>query len=90
MAEIAIRSFVEASGRVPFQVWLDGLDRRARWRGRVEKWNFCPGYRIYFGHDGELLVILLAGGTKKRQGEDIMTAKARWAEYKARKALHHN
>jgi hypothetical protein len=30
MAEIAIRSFVETSGRVPFQVWLDGLDRRAQ------------------------------------------------------------
>lgn len=54
------------------------------------KMDFGPGYRIYFGHDGELLVILLAGGTKKRQGEDIMTAKARWAEYKARKPLHHN
>jgi len=33
------------------------------------------------------LVILLAGGTKKRQNEDIATAKARWAEYKERKML---
>jgi putative addiction module killer protein len=52
------------------------------------KVDFGPGYRIYFGQDGETLVILLAGGSKKRQSEDIMTAKARWAEYKARKALH--
>jgi putative addiction module killer protein len=29
--------------------------------------DFGPGYRIYFGKDGELLVILLGGGTKRRQ-----------------------
>jgi putative addiction module killer protein len=52
------------------------------------KLHWGPGYRIYFGQDGRTLVILLAGGTKKRQGEDIATAKARWAEYKERKALH--
>src|ERR1700693_5940539 len=49
------------------------------------KVDFGPGYRIYFGRDGEMLVILLGGGTKKRQGEDIMNAKARWVEYKDRK-----
>lgn len=29
--------------------------------------DFGPGYRVYFGRDGEVLVVLLAGGTKKRQ-----------------------
>jgi putative addiction module killer protein len=47
--------------------------------------DFGPGYRIYFGKDGESLVILLAGGTKKRQQEDIEIAIARWQDYKARK-----
>jgi putative addiction module killer protein len=47
--------------------------------------DFGPGYRIYFGRDGEMLVILLAGGTKKRQQADIETAQARWADYKRRK-----
>jgi len=51
------------------------------------KVDFGPGYRIYFGQDGEMLIILLAGGTKRRQSEDIMTAQARWSEYKARKAF---
>jgi putative addiction module killer protein len=35
------------------------------------KLNFGPGYRIYFGKDGETLVIILGGGTKKRQSRDI-------------------
>ena len=104
MIEIAIRSFVDANGRVPFQLWLDALDKQAQAkidvalyrlaqgnRSQVKgvgggvaelKVDFGPGFRIYFGQDGETLVILLAGGTKKRQSEDIMTAKARWAEYK--------
>ena len=49
--------------------------------------DFGPGYRIYFGLDGEILVILLAGGTKKRQQRDIDAATARWADYKQRKRL---
>jgi putative addiction module killer protein len=48
--------------------------------------DFGPGYRIYFGRDGDRLVILLAGGTKRRQQVDIRTAQARWADYKRRKA----
>ena len=47
--------------------------------------DFGPGYRVYFGRDGERLVILLAGGTKRRQDADIAAAKARWKDYKARK-----
>lgn len=49
------------------------------------KVNFGPGYRVYFGRDGDRLVILLAGGTKKRQAKDVADARARWADYKARK-----
>ena len=47
--------------------------------------DFGPGYRIYFGKDGDRLVILLAGGTKKRQDADITAAKANWRDYKRRK-----
>jgi putative addiction module killer protein len=49
------------------------------------KVDFGPGYRIYFGRDGERLVILLAGGVKKRQREDIRLAKANWEDYRSRK-----
>src|SRR6266496_3477450 len=47
--------------------------------------DFGPGYRIYFGKDGERLVILIGGGTKKRQQRDIASAKAIWKDYKRRK-----
>jgi putative addiction module killer protein len=47
--------------------------------------DFGPGYRVYFGKDGERLVILLGGGTKRRQQTDIDVAHALWVEYKKRK-----
>lgn len=47
--------------------------------------DFGPGYRLYFGKDGETLIILLGGGTKKRQDRDITTAHERWSDYKRRK-----
>lgn len=47
--------------------------------------DWGPGYRIYFGKDGDELVILLAGGTKRRQQKDIEQAHMRWADYKQRK-----
>lgn len=49
------------------------------------KVDFGPGYRVYFGKEGEKLVILLAGGTKKRQQQDIEKAQVLWQEYKQRK-----
>ena len=48
--------------------------------------DFGPGYRIYFGRDGAVLIILLCGGTKKRQQRDIEKAKTYWADYKRRKS----
>ena len=47
--------------------------------------DFGPGYRIYFGKDGDAVVILLGGGTKKRQDRDIALAHERWADYKKRR-----
>ena len=44
-----------------------------------------PGYRIYFGRDGNQLVILLIGGDKRTQAKDIAQAKHCWADYKVRK-----
>lgn len=46
------------------------------------KIDFGPGYRIYFGRDGDTLILLLTGGTKKRQQRDIKTAAGFWRDYK--------
>jgi len=48
------------------------------------KIDFGPGYRLYFGRDGDRLIVLLGGGTKKRQQDDIASALARWTDYKRR------
>ena len=45
--------------------------------------EFGPGYRIYFGRDGETLIILLGGGTKRRQSTDIELARTLWGGYRA-------
>ncbi len=47
--------------------------------------NFGPGYRVYFGKEGEEAVVLLGGGTKQRQQNDIRRALDRWQDYKLRK-----
>ena len=57
--------------------WFDGI-------GEV-RIDWGPGYRIYLAKDGETLVILFGGGTKKSQKKDIEKAKALHAEYKQRK-----
>ena len=59
-----------------------------KWIGVIGEYriDWGPGYRIYLAKDGEALIILLGGGTKKRQQADIERARALWAEYKSRKA----
>lgn len=48
--------------------------------------DWGPGYRIYLAKDGDALIVLFGGGTKRWQQADIDRAKALHAEYKLRKA----
>jgi len=50
------------------------------------KMDFGPGLRVDRGRDGERLILLLGGGTKRHQQDDIERAKASWQAYKRRKA----
>lgn len=47
------------------------------------KIDFGPGYRVYFGRDGDTLVILLGGGKKDTQDADLNLARQYWREYNA-------
>ena len=47
--------------------------------------DFGPGYRVYFGRDGKTIIILLGGGSKRRQDADIAAAIARWKRYQQAK-----
>jgi len=47
--------------------------------------DFGPGYRIYFGREGNTLIILLGGGSKKNQSRDIKNSQSLWAQYKIEK-----
>ena len=57
--------------------WFDGLGEYTI--------DWGPGYRIYLAKDGDTLIVLFGGGTKRGQQRDIDNAKALLAEYKARK-----
>ena len=48
--------------------------------------DFGPGYRVYYGREGSLVVVLLCGGSKKSQARDIVTAQRQWKEYLDAKA----
>jgi len=52
------------------------------WECRI---HWGPGLRIYLGRDGDTLVILFGGGTKRRQSKDIEKAMVEWTHYKKRK-----
>ncbi len=43
--------------------------------------DFGPGYRVYYGREGSLVVVLLCGGDKRTQARDILTAQKYWKEY---------
>ena len=82
--DVAVRARIQARV-LRFETGNLGDHKRVAagiWEARLD---FGPGYRIYFGKDGECLVILLAGGTKKRQQKDINDAIGRWQDYKQRK-----
>jgi putative addiction module killer protein len=49
------------------------------------KIDWGPGYRIYLAKDGKTLIVLLGGGTKKRQQKDIERALELWKRYEQRK-----
>lgn len=49
------------------------------------RFDFGPGYRLYFGKDGVAVILLLAGGDKSSQSKDIAAAKRYWENFREAK-----
>jgi putative addiction module killer protein len=64
-----------------------GSTSSIKWFGGLGEYviDWGPGYRIYLAKDGDALIVLFGGGTKRRQQADIDRARELLAEYKARK-----
>ena len=76
-----INSLKDRVGRARIQVRVDRLvhgnpgQHRALVNGVFElKIDFGPGYRVYYTEHAGVLVVLLAGGDKSTEQNDIRTA----------------
>jgi len=98
--------YVKDGGRVPFEVWLQGLDQTSRVRVRARlnrlrlghlgdcksvgggvlelRLNFGPGYRVYLVRINSNQLLLLCGGDKHTQKNDIPTARQYWKDYRGK------
>lgn len=93
-----VLEYLDTNGRSPFTKWLYALNVQAAAKVATALERIADGnlsnikavgngvleYKIDFG-PGYRLVILLAGGTKKRQQDDIRQAKLNWQDYRNRK-----
>jgi len=60
-------------------------DHKALGGGLFERrFDFGPGYRVYFARFGEQIILLLGAGDKPRQEQDIERARERLADYDRR------
>jgi putative addiction module killer protein len=75
--KVAIVEVRLALGNTSSVKWFDGIGE--------DRINWGPGYRVYLMQDGENLIILFGGGTKKRQQADIQQALQLRQEYQRRK-----
>jgi putative addiction module killer protein len=61
-------------------------DHKSIGRGVYElRIHYGPGYRIYYGEDGMMVVLLLCGGDKSSQRRDIQRAEEYWKDYRSRR-----
>ena len=84
-----IEGLRDAKGRAQIQVRMDRLEQgnlgdcKPVGQGVLEiRIDIGPGYRVYFGEDGPVVILLLIGGDKSTQDKDIKTAKRYWQQYR--------
>lgn len=76
-AKVAVAKLRMELGNTSSIKWFDGMGEY------VIDWG--PGYRIYLAKDGDTLIVLFGGGTKRGQQRDIDRAKGLLTEYRSRK-----
>ncbi len=76
-AKIAVAKARMETGNISSIKWFSGIGEY--------KIDWGPGYRIYLTQEGNRIIILFGGGTKKTQKNDIKQAKELYKEYKQRK-----
>ena len=76
-AKITVAKVRIAQGNLSNVDWFRGIGEY--------KIDWGPGYRVYLARDGKTIIVLLGGGTKKRQQKDIDRAVKRLESYKRRK-----
>ena len=76
-AKVTVAKLRMEQGNLSCVEWFRGIGEY--------KIDWGPGYRIYLAKDGMTLIVLLGGGTKKRQQKDIERAIELWKLYKQRK-----
>jgi putative addiction module killer protein len=84
-----LRSITDTTTRARIRTRLSRLrlgnfgDTRSVGEGVHElRLDFGPGYRVYYGLIGDIIVLLLGGGDKRSQARDIRDAKRHWREFK--------
>lgn len=84
----ALDALAAAKVRVGVSRMEQGNLSNVEWfRGIGEyKIDWGPRLRVYLARDGLKIIILIGGGTKRRQQQDIDRAVALWEDYKRRKA----
>lgn len=76
-AKVTVAKLRIQQGNISNIRWFDGIGEC--------KIDWGPGYRIYLAKDGDQLIVLIGGGTKKQQQKDIDRALGLWKSYKQRK-----
>jgi putative addiction module killer protein len=87
-----VESIADKSARAAVLARVDRLafgtfgDWKAVGEGVCElRVHVSAGYRVFFGRDGNTVVILLCGGMKRSQDADIRRARKYWKDYETRK-----
>ena len=57
------------------------FEREGVWELKID---YGPGYRVYYALDGDRIILLLIGGDKSSQKQDLAKAVKFWREYQMR------